>query len=596
MQVVFVFQYIHTMKKLLLLVTLCISINSFSQKFLSPSKAANRWVDSIFNKLTLEEKIAQLFIIRAHSNLPQEHIDKVTEQIKKYNVGGLCFFQGGPIRQANLTNYYQSIAKTPLLVTMDAEWGLGMRLDSVDLLPKNMMLGAVQNKTIVYEIGKTIGLQCKRLGIHINYAPVVDVNNNPANPVINDRSFGEDKNKVSSYSLHYTKGLQDVGVMACAKHFPGHGDVAVDSHLDLPIINKSYKALDTLELYPFKQQIQNNVGCIMTAHLSIPAIDTTKNLPTSLSKKVVTNLLKNKLAFKGLIITDGLEMQGVTKYFPGGEVSAKAIIAGNDLLCLPEEIDSSIYQIKKSLTDGSLTTKQLYASVKKILLAKYNLGLNKKQFIDITNLTADLNKNTRKLIEKVAEDAITIVKQENKKIIPLTSITQPYDVLPKVAHIVIGNGKENTFSSQLQKIYNSDCYYFNNSFANTFRVRDSIEPRPGNTSIENKDKFILANNIFDSVININKYQIIIISVHQYNRRPANNFGLDSSAVYLMQKLATNNNAIFLFFGNPYALKNISTAKNKLACYDDNDIVQQVAADILIGRKNAKGKLPVSINK
>ncbi|CAF3773688.1 unnamed protein product [Rotaria sp. Silwood1] len=200
-----------------------------------------------------------------------------------------------------------------------------------------MMLGAVKNKNTVYEVGKAIGLQCKRMSVHINYAPVVDVNNNPANPVINDRSFGEDKNKVSNYALEYTKGLQDVGIMACAKHFPGHGDVAVDSHLDLPVINKSMTDLNNLELYPFKQQIKNNVGCIMTAHLSVPAIDTTSHLPTSLSKKTVTGLLKNKLGFKGLIITDGLEMKGVTKYFASGEVSAKAIIAGNDLLCLPEQ-------------------------------------------------------------------------------------------------------------------------------------------------------------------------------------------------------------------------------------------------------------------
>ncbi|MCX6208017.1 MAG: hypothetical protein NTZ59_00600 [Bacteroidetes bacterium] len=584
------------MKKFLLLAAICIVINSNAQKFLTPSKSALHWVDSVFNKLSLDEKVAQLIIIRAHSNLPQDHINNVTEQIKKYNVGGLCFFQGGPIRQANLTNYYQSIAKTPLLITMDAEWGLGMRLDSVQLFPKNMMLGAVQNKNTVYEVGKAIGLQCKRMGIHINYAPVVDVNNNPANPVINDRSFGENKNKVSTYSLEYTKGLQDVGVMACAKHFPGHGDVAVDSHLDLPVINKSMTDLNNLELYPFKQQIKNNVGCIMTAHLSVPAIDTTSNLPTSLSKKTVTGLLKNKLGFKGLIITDGLEMKGVTKYFASGEVSAKAIIAGNDLLCLPEQVDSSIEKIKQALTNKTLSQQQFYASVKKVLLAKYHLSLYKTQFIDTTNLTNDLNKNTSTLIAQIAQDAITLVKQSNKKIIPLQNITQPYDVLPSIAHIVIGNGKPNVFSNSLNNIHNTTCYYVNNSFAASFRVRDSIEPRPTNAITESNDKFSWVNNIIDSCTRINNYQAIVISVHQYNRRPANNFGLDSSVVYLMQQLANKDNVIFLFFGNPYAIKNISNAKNIIACYDDDDIVQQTAAAILQGKIIAKGKLPVSVSK
>ncbi len=582
------------MKKYILFICIFCCYNSFAQKFLNSSKQAQHWVDSVFNHLSYEEKIAQLIIIRAHSNLPQEHIDKVIEQIKKYNVGGLCFFQGGPIRQANLTNYYQSIAKTPLLVTIDAEWGIGMRLDSVLLFPKNMMLGALQNKNIVYDLGKAIGMQCKRMGIHINYAPVVDVNNNPANPVINDRSFGEDKNRVSSYAIQYTQGLQSVRVMACAKHFPGHGDVAVDSHLDLPIVHKSYKTLDSVELYPFKQQIKNNVGCIMTAHLSVPQIDTTTNFPTSLSKKAVTNLLKNKLGFKGLIITDGLEMKGVTKYFASGDVSAKAIIAGNDLLCLPEDIDSSIAKIKLAVTNKTLTNTQLYASVKKVLLAKYNLGLYKKQSIDTTNLVNDLNRTTTKLIEKIAENAITMVKLENKKLIPLSHMMQPYDVMPRIAHIAIGNGKQNEFNKSLTKNLVKDSYFINNSFATTFRIRDSIEPRATKASAETNDKLELVQNILDTVTKIKQYDAIVVSVHQYNRRPANNFGLDSSVVYLMQQLANNNKVIFLFFGNPYAIKNIANARNIIACYDDDDIVQRTAADILQGKIIAKGKLPVSV--
>jgi len=583
------------MKKILaLLFIFCFINTAFTQQFLKPSKKANRWVDSIFKALSEDEKIAQLFIIRAHSNLGADHIEKVTNLIKHYNVGGLCFFQGGPVRQAKLNNYYQSIAPTPLLITMDAEWGLGMRLDSVTLFPKNMMLGAMQNKNLVYEVGAAIGKQCKRMGIHLNYAPVVDVNNNPENPVINDRSFGEHKNIVSNYAFQYSKGLQSQGVMACAKHFPGHGDVAVDSHLDLPIINKSYKALDDLELFPFKQQIKNNVGCIMTAHLSVPAIDTTKNLPTSLSKKTITDLLKNKLGFKGLIITDGLEMKALTKFFPSGESAAQAIIAGNDLLCLPEQIDSSIIKIKEAIANKKLSKKQFNESVKKVLLAKYNLGLNKKQFIDTINLTKDLNNLTNNLVAQIAENAITTVKQNNQNIIPLNNITNPKDVLPRVALIHIGNGKENEFARRIQQDWNADVYYYTNSYSMNYVIRDSIEPRTGVIISGTKAKYDLAQNIIDSCTKQKKYDAIIISVHQYNRRPANNFGLDTAAVFLIENFSKEKNTISFFFGNPYAIKNNCNAQNIIACYDDDAIIQAKAADLLQGKFKAKGRLPVTV--
>jgi beta-glucosidase-like glycosyl hydrolase len=583
------------MKKIFLAVLFFTVTNAlFSQKFLNTNRRANKWVDSVFYSLNEDEKIAQLFIIRAHSNLGKEHIDDVTNKIKKYNIGGLCFFQGGPIRQVNLTNFYQSIAKTPLLITMDAEWGIGMRLDSVNLFPKNMMLGALQNDSLVFEVGKAIGKQCKRMGIHLNYAPVVDVNNNPNNPVINDRSFGENKFVVSRYSNQLTNGIQSQGVMACAKHFPGHGDVAVDSHLDLPIINKSLKSLDSLELYPFKQQIKNNVGCIMTAHLSVPALDTCPNLPTSLSRKVVTNLLKNKLKFKGLIITDGLEMKGVTKYFPSGESSVQAIIAGNDLLCLPEQIDSSILKIKEAIEQHQLSKKQLYASVKKVLLAKYHLGLNKPQFVNTGNLTEDLNKQTNNLIAAVAENAITSVKQTNENIIPLTNITRPKDVLPRVALIHIGNGKENEFAKRMIDDWSADVYYYNNSYSMNYVVRDSIEPRTGVIISGTKAKIDLAKSIVDSCTKLKKYDAFVISVHQYNRRPANNFGLDTAAIFLIKEFAKNENAISFFFGNPYAIKNNCQAKNIVACYEDDTIIQSKAADLLQGKFKAAGRLPVTV--
>jgi len=304
-----------------------------AQQFYQESKAAKKWVNKAFKKLSKEEKIAQLMIIRAHSNLGKEHVEQVTKLIKEYNVGGLCFFQGGPLRQASLTNFYQEITKTPLMICIDGEWGVGMRLDSVINYPRQLMMGATQDKNLIYKFGKAVGEQCKRMGIHVNYAPDIDVNNNPNNPVINDRSFGEDKYKVALYGIEYMKGMQDVNVMACGKHFPGHGDVAVDSHYDLPVINKSRLQLDSLELYPFRELIKAGVGSMMIAHLFVPSIDTIANQATSLSNKNVTGLLKNELNYKGIIFTDGLGMKGITKFYPAGEASAQALIAGNDMLC-----------------------------------------------------------------------------------------------------------------------------------------------------------------------------------------------------------------------------------------------------------------------
>ncbi|MEJ7684864.1 MAG: glycoside hydrolase family 3 N-terminal domain-containing protein [Segetibacter sp.] len=358
---------------------------------------ANEWVDSVFNSLNRKQRIAQLMIIRAHSNLGPEHVASVTALIKKYKVGGLCFFQGGPVRQANLTNYYQSISKTPLLITIDGEWGLGMRLDSVINFPRQMMIGAVPDAQLVYRFGHAVGQQCKRMGIQVNFAPVVDINNNPANPVINDRSFGEDKYKIALFGVQYMKGMQDEGIMACAKHFPGHGDVSADSHFDLPVINKTRQQLDSLELYPFRKMIKERVGSVMIAHLYIPAIDTTVNQATSLSYNNVTGLLRNELGFTGLTFTDALEMKAVSKFYPAGQASVQSLIAGNDMLCLPEDIKGSIKKIRKAIRKKDLKKSDIDSRVKKVLLAKYNTGLNQVDSIKTEGLVQDLNANTNEI-------------------------------------------------------------------------------------------------------------------------------------------------------------------------------------------------------
>jgi beta-glucosidase-like glycosyl hydrolase/CubicO group peptidase (beta-lactamase class C family) len=549
------------MKSLLTGFLLFLSAASFGQY--NSSLAANEWVDSVFRSLNKKQRIAQLMIVRAHSNLGAEHVASVTNLIKKYKVGGLCFFQGGPVRQANLTNYYQSIAKTPLLITIDGEWGLGMRLDSVVNFPRQMMMGAVPDANLVYRFGQAVAQQCKRLGIHVNFAPVVDINNNPANPVINDRSFGEDKYKVALFGVQYMKGLQDGGVMACAKHFPGHGDVSVDSHFDLPVINKTRQQLDSLELYPFKQMIKEGVGSIMIAHLFIPAIDTTRNQATSLSYNNVTGLLRNDLHFTGLTFTDALEMKGVSKFYPAGEASVQSLIAGNDMLCLPEDIPNSIKKIRKAIRRGDLNRKDINARVKKVLFAKYNLGLNQTNSIKTDGLLNDLNAATNEIKKSVSESAITLVKLRDTGFIPLKE--------KKIAFLGVGLDSANSFAKRLQQDYNADVFTFDYK-------KDSVAADSLAASIKGK------------------YDLVVIGLHNYSRRPASQFGISNAAFDLINSVQSKMPAITFAFGNPYALKNIaSTSVNLIACYENDDITQQAAADVLQGKILPKGKLPVTVS-
>ncbi|MEY4703025.1 MAG: hypothetical protein RIR96_922, partial [Bacteroidota bacterium] len=347
-------------------------------------------------------------------------VDQVEEYVKKYNIGGVCLFQGGPTEQAIWMNRLKKTAKTPILFSIDGEWGLSMRIpDSIIPLPRQMMLGALTDSSLIYEYGKVVANQCKRMGIQMNYAPVMDVNNNPDNPVINDRSFGEVKEKVARFGIQYIKGMEDNGVMACVKHFPGHGDVAVDSHLDLPVINKSMEELEQLEFYPFQKAFASGVSSAMIAHLYIPSIDNRSNRATSLSKYNIDTLLKQKFNFNGLAITDGLEMKGVKKFFPDGELAVQAIMAGNDLLCVPDSIPQVVEKLMEALQKNRITAEEIEAHCKKVLIAKYQYVLNNNDTIALENITAELNKETPALREKIAEKAITLVSKEDALFFPI---------------------------------------------------------------------------------------------------------------------------------------------------------------------------------
>ncbi|WP_121352514.1 glycoside hydrolase family 3 N-terminal domain-containing protein [Flavisolibacter nicotianae] len=547
------------MKKFALVVT-CFSIYLLFTQY-SGRTPADRWVDSVSSSLSKEEKIAQLMVIRAHSNLGPDHVQQVTDLIKNYNVGALCFFQGGPVRQANLTNFYQSISKTPLMVTIDGEWGLGMRLDSVLKYPFQSTLGALQNDKLVYEMGVDIGEQMKRMGVQVNYAPVVDINNNPANPVIGYRSFGEDKYKVAQLGVAYMRGMQSAGIMACAKHFPGHGDVAVDSHLDLPVINKSREQLDSLELYPFKQLFKAGVGSVMIAHLSVPSIDNAPNRPTSLSKNNVTDLLRDDLYYEGLTFTDALEMKGVAKYFGGGEAAVEALIAGNDMLCLPENVPAAIDAVKKAIKEKRLSWDVINKKVQRVLYAKYQLGLDKAPVIDTTNLLTDLNARTEGLRQRVAANVITVMQNKAGLL--------PFVAKNHMAYVGLGTAELNTFGQRLKADFNTDTYLlpYNDSTGKAGAILEAI--KGGN------------------------YDRIVIGLHNYSNKPAGNYGISPAAIDLVSSLQAYN-AVTFVFGNVYAAQNFCSASTLVAMYEDDGVFQNAAADFLQGKLSAKGTLPVSV--
>jgi beta-N-acetylhexosaminidase len=558
-----------TKKTVSLLILLFSAVSVFAQTA-SRLPAAQAWADSVYNTLSEDQRITQLMVVRLSEKTPTGILyydKKVAELVRQYNIGGVCLFQGSPVWQGTVVNKLQAMAKTPIMMCIDGEWGLGMRFDSVISLNKQMMLGAVQDASIVYNYGKLVGEQCKRAGIQVNYAPVVDVNNNPNNPVINDRSFGEDKYKVAQYGIQYMRGMQDVGVMACAKHFPGHGDVSVDSHYDLPVINKTMPQLDSLELYPFREIFKAGVGSVMIAHLAIPAIDNTPNRPTSISVNNVTTLMRNNMGYQGLTFTDALEMQGVRKFYPNGAASAESLIAGNDMLCLPGDVPMALDKIKQAIKKKRLSWDEIALHCKKVLVAKYMYGLSNLQPVNLTNITADLNNGVTEMKKLVAENAITLLKKTDDLFFPL--VREKKALVKDVAFVNIGNNGDNVFAKRMRMAYNADVFYFNykQDAGRILSMVDLIKKR---------------------------YKKVIIGIHNYARVPASNFGISKPAADLATQLQQQTNAITFVFGNPYALKNFCGAKNIVACYEDDDITQNAAADMLEGKIQPKGKLPVTV--
>jgi len=530
------------------------------------SNLEKKWVNNIYDKMNLDERIGQLFSIRAHSDLGKKHTDWVEEQIRKYHVGGMTFFQGTPEKQAHLTNRYQSLSKIPLMIAVDAEWGLGMRFkENAVSFPKQLTLGAIQDNRLIYEMGIEVARQCRRLGMHVNFAPVVDVNNNPNNPVINTRSFGEDRYNVAAKSYMYMQGMQDGNIIACAKHFPGHGDTDVDSHYDLPIISHYRNRLDSLELFPFKVLAQHGVKSMMVAHLSVPNIDSTINLPTSLSPKAVTDLLKKEIGFEGLIFTDALEMKGVSKHFAPGEVAAKSLMAGNDVLDLPDDIEKCINEIKRYINEGKLPESRMEESVKKVLRAKYRLGLNNYKPINEANIRAELNTpKAYTLKRQLIQNAMTLVRNPND-LIPFKDLENH-----NFASISIGTRGLTKFQQTLS-FYKKMTHHQAPKNLNTSRQKQLLR------STQDKD-------------------IVFVSIHNLSSYSSKGFGLTMEEKGFIDALSKKTKVVLVHFGNPYALKYFDNIEYILQAYDEDEISQEIAAQALFGAIAIDGRLPITASE
>jgi len=528
-----------------------------------PDDAREAWVESTFNSLTEDQRIAQLFMIRAHSNKGADHIAKVTKLVRDYQVGGLCFFQGTPEKQAELTNKYQQLSKVPLMISMDAEWGLGMRMKASTVsFPHNMTLGAIQNNNLLYDMGQEVARQCRRLGVHVNFAPVVDINNNKENPVINYRSFGEDRYNVSAKSYMYMKGMQDGNLMACAKHFPGHGDTNVDSHYDLPVINHGMPRLDSIEMFPFRLLAQHGIQSMMIAHLHVPSIDATTNLPTTLSPRAVNQILKEEIGFDGLIFTDGLGMKGVTKHYRAGEVEAKALVAGNDILLLPQDVPAALKEIKNYLASGELSAADVDEKVRRVLRAKYDLGISTPQRVATTNLRTDLNTPAAQVLKrKLIDNALTLVRND-QQIVPVQEIKNK-----KISVLSIGETTRTPFQKTLTNY--------------------------GDFTLTNVGKEISSSQSTRLLQKLKSQDLVIVSLHDLSSRASKNFGITSSTRDFLEKLGQQNKTLLVVFGNPYSLEYFDNLNNILMAYDDDEMVQESAAQAIFGATGINGRLPVT---
>lgn len=524
--------------------------------------APNSWADSLLATLTLDEKIGQLFMTPVYSRDGVPQLSKSLAQVKSFHIGGVIMMQGGPGRQINMVNALQAASDVPLLVAQDAEWGLAMRLDSTWRYPRQLTLGAIKDPTLIYDMGQQIAAHCRRVGVQVNFAPVVDINNNINNPVINDRSFGENRYNVTLRGLQYMKGMQDHGVMACAKHFPGHGDTDKDSHKDLPVIPYTRDRLDSLELFPFKLLISQGIMSMMTAHLYIPQLEPTENLASSLSEAIVHDILQDEMGFEGLVFTDALNMQGASGFNKPGEMEVKALLAGNDVLLFPSDLAQARASIKAAIAEGRLTEERIDRSARKILQAKYWAGLHEWQPLSADSLYEDLvGPEEEALHRRLLAHAITIAHDPADKL--------PFRMIDTTSFAVLEIGTPNkNFAASFQRYANA-AYYAISHEANS----------------ADRAALLQAIDTFDAVVTV---------VHDMSRYKARGFGLTKGTRLLLDQLSAQTGAVICLMGSPYSLSAIKKdAAVILVGYEDSEYSNDIVPQLLFGGLPAKGRLPVS---
>lgn len=527
------------------------------------SIAQLKWVEEKYKSMSLDERLGQLFMVSVASDQPKTATDKITSLIREEHIGGVIFSTGGPVRQAKLTNNYQKLSKIPLLVGMDAEWGLAMRLDSTYAFPWNMTLGAIQDNKIVEKVGRQIGKHAKRLGVHINFAPDIDININPKNPIIGNRSFGEDRENVTKKGIAFMKGMESTGVLSSGKHFPGHGDTATDSHHALPIINFSRKRLDSIEMYPYKYLIDSGLGSVMVAHLEVPALELKKGLPSSLSEQIITGVLKEEMGFKGLVFTDALNMKGVTDHGKNGDAEVNAFLAGNDMLLMPTVVAQAKKKLTKAYEKGKITEERLAESVKKILMAKYKAGLHEFKPIDVDHLYEDLNGIENDLVyEEAIENAITVVKND----FYLMGIKRLEN--KKIAYVKFGDANSKPFVKELNK------------YAKV-------------TQVNGKDIATLKGKLKD-------FNLVIVGHHKSNESPWKGYKFTKTELSWLNEIAKErgSNLILTTFAKPYSLLDVPSFKGidgVVVAYQNSKLAQEKAAQLIFGAIPAKGVLPVTVN-
>lgn len=525
------------------------------------SLAERKWVDSVYQSMGFDQRIGQLFMVSAYSNKDSLHVKSIEKLIKENQIGGLIFFQGGPVRQAQLTNRYQALSKVPLLIGIDAEWGLSMRLDSTYRYPFNMTLGAIQDKKLIQKVGEQMGQQNKRLGVQFNFAPVLDINTNPKNPIIGFRSFGEDKENVAQSALALMKGYQGQGLIATGKHFPGHGDTEVDSHQALPTVQFSKARLDSVELYPYKKLFHEGLASVMVAHLNVPSLESRPDVPSSVSHNIITDLLKNQLGFKGLIFTDALNMKAAKNFRQPGDIDLEAFLAGNDILLCAENVPVAAEKICMAMQDSLISPARLAYSVKKILKYKYKTGLTRFQPIETKNLYNDLNQSSCDALQyDLYEQAVTVIKNHDN-ILPIRQLEKE-----KIAYVKLGDDQ-------------------NSAFVNTLKKYTEI------TEINDDDLACLKDSL-------RQFTKVIVGFHKSDKAWKSHNMSEKDLLWL-REIAQDQVVILDAFTRPYALSAIADWSNieaVVVSYQNHDIAQTVSAEVLFGAVPARGKLPVSINE